>query len=405
MFRFPSLIVAAFVCLPQVLGAQGLPSEPLVFGDGRFVVSGDVSLTASCSHAADGPICTSDTGFFNYSDYQDSTLRMARVAIRTSIRFTNKLSALGDVRLENGRRPEPYGFYLRFRPFEHRDFDIQAGRVPSTFGAFSRRAYGTDNPLIGYPLAYQYLISLRPDALPADADDLVRMRGRGWLSSFAIGNQTPDAGVPLADAFEWDTGVQAHGSVGWVEAAASLTTGSLANPRFKDDNDGRHLAARVAAKPVTGLVLGISGSRAPYASSTAATLAHASDRSFMQRAVGADVEYSRDHYLVRFETVASSFELPTIGPRLHALAMMLEGKYKLTPRLFVASRVDHLGFNEIVSSTRVTTWEAPVTRWEAGGGYSVQRNLQLRASFQHNTRDGGRVRHLAAVAAQLLYWF
>jgi len=34
-------------------------------------------------------------------------------------------------------------------------------------GAFARQAYGRDNLVIGTPLAYQYLTSLRPDALPA----------------------------------------------------------------------------------------------------------------------------------------------------------------------------------------------------------------------------------------------
>ena len=36
------------------------------------------------------------------------------------------------------------------------------------------------------PLGYQYLTSLRYDALPASADELLNMRGRGWLSSFSI---------------------------------------------------------------------------------------------------------------------------------------------------------------------------------------------------------------------------
>ena len=63
--------------------------------------------------------------------------------------------------------------------------------MPPTFGAFARRTYATDNPLIGYPLAYQYLTSLRPDALPANADELLRMRGRGWLSQLL--DRQPDA--------------------------------------------------------------------------------------------------------------------------------------------------------------------------------------------------------------------
>ena len=64
---------------------------------------------------------------------------------------------------------------------------------PDLRGVSRRHAYAADNPLIGYPLAYQYLTSLRPDALPASADELLRMRGRGWLSNFSVGNWRPAA--------------------------------------------------------------------------------------------------------------------------------------------------------------------------------------------------------------------
>src|SRR2546426_251072 len=84
---------------------------------------------------------------------------------------------------------------------------------------------GRDNPLIGYPLAYQYLTSLRPDALPANADELLRMRARGWLSNFSIGNRTPDRGLPLISALRWDTGVQV--TTGWrgLSLTGAVTNG------------------------------------------------------------------------------------------------------------------------------------------------------------------------------------
>ncbi|MGC4085595.1 MAG: hypothetical protein QM736_26600 [Vicinamibacterales bacterium] len=302
-------------------------------------------------------------------------------------------------------RREPTARICAYTPFERYDFDIQAGRIPPTFGAFARHAYSTDNLLIGYPLAYQYLLSLRDDALPATTADLLRMRGRGWLSSFPLGDQQPDAGLPIADAFHWDTGVQAHGSAGWFEAAASITNGSLTRPLFRDDNSGKQIAARVAARPLPGLALGASASSAPFVSNAAAASANADARDFGQHAFGVDAEFSRDHYLLRFETVATRYVLPTLDTNLHALATMVEGRYKITPRTHVAARVDHLGFNTIASPTGPATWEAPVTRVEAGGGYALQRNLQLRLGVQHNARDGGRVRRLTAVAAQLLYWF
>jgi hypothetical protein len=67
--------------------------------------------------------------------------------------------------------------------------------------------------------------------------------------------------------------------------------------------------------------------------------------------------------------------------------------------------VEHLGFSEVTGTTRTATWDAPVTRWETGAGYAVQRNTQVRVSFQHHSRDGGRVREMTALAGQILYWF
>ena len=88
------------------------------------------------------------------------------------MRITDRVSLLTEIRSENGESVEPYALYVRVRPWRDRPIDIQAGRIPPTFGAFARRDYGAGNPLIGYPLAYQYLTSVRPDALPASSDDV-----------------------------------------------------------------------------------------------------------------------------------------------------------------------------------------------------------------------------------------
>ena len=77
---------------------------------------------------------------------------------------------------------------------------------------------------------------------------------------------------------------------------------------------------------------------------------------------------------------------------MRALATSVEGRYKIRPGFYVAARVDHLGFSEIVGSNGPQTWDAPVTRIEVGGGYSIQRNLLLKVSVQFDQRDGGRTR-------------
>ncbi|MBI4486149.1 MAG: hypothetical protein HY655_09080, partial [Acidobacteria bacterium] len=257
-----------------------------------------------------------------------------------------------------------------------------------------------------------YLTSLRPDALPANADELLRMRGRGWLTSFSHGRLVPDRGVPLASGLRWDSGVQSHAACRLIEATAAMTAGTISNPLFRDDNSGRQVAGRVALTPAPGLILGVSAAHGPFVSTTAArgAVGDGHDRDFTQTAWGADVEYSRDYYLVRLEAVLSRWTIPAvrapfIRDPLSALAVSIEGRYKIGPGFYAAARADRLGFSTISGSLTRTTWDAPVTRVEVGGGYSVQRNLLIKLAYQRNTRDTVRVPTLDLTAAQLVFWF
>jgi hypothetical protein len=391
MLRRP-LVLAAVLLSAARAGAQTGPAPD------RLTLGGDVSLA----------LAPEDPGFFNYTDYEYTALRLARVGLSGAFRVHDRLAILGEVRSDNLETPRAHALYVRFRPWPRRPFDLQAGRIPPVFGAFARRTYATDNFLIGYPLAYQYLTSIRSDALPATSDDLVRMRGRGWLSSFPIGSQEERPGLPLVNALRWDTGVQARVGSDRLEVLAAYTTGTLSSPRVRDDNGGRQLCARLASRPVVGLVLGASASRGAYLGrESTAGLAVDAD-TFLQTAYGLDVEYSRDYWLVRAEGVWSGWDVPAVrepwvtGP-LRARSLSIEGRYKLWPGLYAAARVDHLGFNR--PPGMAVSWEAPVTRIEAGGGYHVRRNLLAKAVYQHNRRDGGFRRSLDVLAGQVLFWF
>jgi hypothetical protein len=386
--------------------AQTLPSEPIALADGRVTVGGDVSASFG----------SRDPGFFNYTDYEHSVLRLLRIDVSAAAKAGPHFSVLAEVRTENLSNLQAYALYARIRPWTRRDFDIQVGRIPPTFGAFARRTYASDNPLIGYPLAYQYLTSLRPDALPANADELLQKRSLGWLVKYSIGSPAADRGVPLVSAFRWDTGVQVHGTAGILSATAAITAGTVSNPLFSDDNGGRQFAGRLEVRPVAGLIAGTSFARGRFVSDAAARsalgdAASGAEESFAQTAWGGDLEYSHAYYLVRFETIVSAWRLPVVrapalSEPLRAVSTSIEGRYKIMPGLYAAARVDHLGFSDVTGSTTTAPWDAPVTRVEIGTGYSIQRNLLLKVSYQHNTRDGGVLRrdeHLGA--GQLVFWF
>jgi hypothetical protein len=392
------------VCAAAPAAAQTLPSEPIALADGKVTVGGDISASFG----------SADPGFFNYTDYEHSALRMLQVDVSAAAKAGPHFTLLAEVRSENLDGVSPYALYLRIKPWTTHDFDIQVGRIPPTFGAFARRTYASDNPLIGYPLAYQYLTTIRPDSLPASVDELLSKKGLGWRVRYTIGDPTPDRGVPLVSAFRWDTGVEAHGTAGILTASAAVTAGTVSNPLFTDDNSGRQIAGRVELRPVAGLVVGTSIARGPFVSNAAATAAGGGgrDSQLTQTAWGGDAEFSRGYYLLRFETIVSDWQLPLAGAAnlelpLRSVSTSVEGRYKIMPGLYLAGRADHLGFNDVTGTTGTTTWDAPVTRIEVGGGFSIQRNLLLKLTYQHDHRDGGLflpgIAHM--VAAQLVFWF
>src|SRR2546422_334483 len=180
----------------------------------RFALGVEVS-------AAVGP---EDRGFFNYTSYEDSAQRLARLSLTAEWHLAERIALLGEVRDENLGKPRVYALYARVRPWRDRPFDVQAGLIPPVFGAFSRRRYGSDNPLIGYPLAHQDLTSLRSDAVPGTESDLIVTRGSGWLVRypFGLGNPDREPGLPLANALRWDAGIQVHAGSGRFEAGAAL---------------------------------------------------------------------------------------------------------------------------------------------------------------------------------------
>jgi hypothetical protein len=231
--------------------------------------------------------------------------------------------------------------------------------------------------------------------------------------NYPVGSATFEPGVPLVTAFRWDTGVEVRAAGHGFEIAGAITSGTLSNPRFTDDNDGKQLAARITARPIVGLVLGASVARGEFVDDDAVVAAGGSaDDSYAQRAFGADAEYSRGYGLVRAEFVWTewripSFAAPRIEEPLGAWAGLIEGRYRVLPRLYVAARIDWVDFSSLQGTLFdgvATPWDAPVTRFETGGGWYFRRNLVGRVTWQKNWRDAGRLREKSFVAGQLLFW-
>jgi hypothetical protein len=237
-------------------------------------------------------------------------------------------------------------------------------------------------------------------------------RGLGWLVPYPDADEPLTPGMPLVNAERWDTGAQIRWGADPVQVAVSVTQGSLCYPRFHDNNDGKQVSGRVGWKPTTGLVIGASAAVGPYLDRSATDALPPSQAGrYDQKAIGMDVEWSGGYWIVRGEAVWNAWEVPileepVIDSPLQALGLMLEARYKILPGLYAAARFDWLTFSSIVTSHGSLPWDAPVTRVEAGFGYSIHRYVLAKAVYQYNHRDGGFTRHDASlVAGQILVWF
>jgi hypothetical protein len=370
----------------------------------RVRISGEASASVSTVDAE-------REGWFNYSDYEVSSVRSVRLSLVGEVQLAPRIAVLGEIRTVQLERPEAYALYLRVRPFASVPLDVHLGRVPPTFGAFPRRLYVADNPLIGLPLAYQYLTTMRSDALPASADELARMRGRGWLVNYSEGNTEATEGLPIANALRWDTGVQVRWQRDPVTVWGAVTQGTIGDPRLHDDNGGAQLSSRVVYAPHPAIAIGGSVAAGSYLRASLAPLLpdDPSLRAYRQEAFGADVELSHDRWLVRGEAVWNRWQQPALDSggirRLGATATMLESRYRLYPGIYVAGRAEHLGFSRLATSDGMVPWDAPVSRLELGAGWSVHRHVLLKASWQRNHRSGGRVRDSDLGAFQVVTWF
>ena len=403
MSRLLLVLVALVACATPCAAQEEAAAEETRWTD-RIRLSGEASASMSTLEAE-------EEGWFNYSDYENSTVRSVRLSLVAEVTLSRRIALLTEIRTLQFDAPEAYALYARIRPWLSHDLDIHVGRIPPTFGSFPRRLYVTDNPLIGMPLAFQYLTANRPDALPATADELATMRGRGWLTTYSIGNTEPAAGLPVANALRWDTGVQVRWQRDPVTVYGAVTQGTIGDPRLSDDNGGAQLAGRVVYAPHPAVAVGGSVASGPYlAESLTPVLPGASSlTSYRQEAYGADVEVSRDRWLVRGEFVWNrwgqpAFEGDPTRP-LEARATMIEARYTLVPGFYVAGRAERLDFSHVETSRGLLTWDANVQRLELGGGWRAHRRVLLKAVWQRNRRDGGRVRASDLGAMQVVTWF
>ena len=139
-------MAAAVVLLAATADAQSVR-----IGGAVLSLGGEVS----------GSLAEKSYDYFNDTEYQRSLLRLLRLRLAAELGLGEAVALLAELRTDNLDAPSVYAIYLRVSPWRSRAVDLQVGQIPPVFGAFARRYYAYENPLIGFPLGYHYLTTVR----------------------------------------------------------------------------------------------------------------------------------------------------------------------------------------------------------------------------------------------------
>lgn len=359
----------------------------------------------------------------------DSHFDAMRATLFADVVFSERLALFNQIIIAPASRASLASFlriYFRYTAIvrDQGDLHFEAGKLPTSFGSFSPRAYSHRNALISIPLMHYYYTTIRSNQLPADNADLIAHRGEGTGSEFTGfsggGIGANFNGLPTVYDPCWDTGVRAIGSIWRLEFVAAVTQGTLSDPKQNggDNNEGKQVAGRVGLVLMPGLVVGGSFAHGPYLDSAVAPYlpAGAAVEDYDQQVWGVDLEMGYRHLQVFAEAAFNRWESPTIedpsgNPEdLKNVAAYIEAKYTVAPGLYLAGRFDEIRFGDIDDGTgNPTPWDNPVRRTEVGLGYTFRDGVTgkiVRQDFWEKDLDaGGSYEREGFFGAQLGFYF
>ena len=217
------------------------------------------------------------------------------------------------------------------------------GRFPHPIGSFAARRFSSRNPLIGAPDAY---------------------------------------------TLQYPNGAQLSGSRRFIDYRAAVVDFPAVHEGYTPDpTRAWRPAFGIGVTPYMGIRLGSSYTWGPYLNDelTSAQLAGKSWRSYAQRIASADLAVSFGYFELNSEAAFSSYDVPNRADPLDGYAYYVEGKYTLTPRLFVATRLERNDYPFIMALPNF--WVARKTDFhdeEYGLGFRLTASTLVKTSYRRD---------------------
>jgi hypothetical protein len=213
----------------------------------------------------------------------------------------------------------------------------------------------------------------------------------GTFAPRHFSNRNPLIGSPDGYSLEYPYGVQASGEIGWFDYRAAMASLPSTHEYYTPPSTARlRPALGAGVRPIAGLRIGGSFTVGPYlnTSYTAAQLGGAPWTSYHQRVVAADVAYAHGYLETHAEAARGSYDVPTRATPIVGWTYYGEAKYTLSPRWFVAARVERNDY-PFIRGLATNTWVARLTDFvdgEAGVGYRISPSTLLKTSIRADRR-------------------
>ncbi len=334
-----------------------------------------------------------------------------RLTLFADARLGRRWYAFTEARVDRGFDPRASDtaafrfdqYLLRFAPLADGRVSVQAGKFASVMGNWVARHDSWTNPFINAPLPYENvtIVSDGP-AAPSRGAFLDRRhladRKTRW--------------VPVLWGPGYASGAAVFGRIDRADYALEVKNAAPSSRPAVWDARQRGFAhptvsGRLGWRPSAAWALGVSGSGGPYlrekAEHSLAAGHHVGD--YHQYVVAADASFARRHLELWAEAFAARFEVPRVGGA-DTFVYYVEGRYKLTPRLFAALRWNQQLFGDVPNSVGDDrAWDRSGWRVDTAFTYRFGRHLQGKLQYSYFRQRGDVQQGEQLVAAQLTLKF
>lgn len=306
--------------------------------------------------------------------------------------LSENITLLGNFRMLQDEIPHVDLLSLRFADIGSSGVTAEAGEIELPFGSLSIRRFPKTNPFLSLPLIYEHLTTLRSSDY-----ELWVLDSRHTIA----GN-----GVRVLDQGLYDLGFKLSASASIFDFTVALTNGMVSAtsgyyPGGLNAHGGFGKTFRIAATPMIGLTVGASYAFGPFLKDISyfgASYLHFDPEEYSEQSLGADVEFSYDHFVFYGQIIHNIWKFKEIhGSDLLTTGYSAEGSYTVFPRFSVAARIGGVFFNSInttVIQTNYTPglysgkWDNDVFRFEGALGYRLTREALVKAVYQWNETLG-----------------